>query len=57
MERCPPIIMLLTPIFCGELAEVFTIAQIIELGFSCAERTAVHRFIHSLDIYNELAST
>jgi alkylhydroperoxidase family enzyme len=37
--------------FYRELAAVFTIAQIIELGFSCAETMGVHRFIHTLDIF------
>lgn len=37
--------------FYRELAEVFTTAQIIELGFSCAETMGVHRFIHTLDIF------
>lgn len=37
--------------FYRELAEVFTTAQIIELGFSCAETMGVHRFIHTLDVF------
>jgi alkylhydroperoxidase family enzyme len=37
--------------FYCELAEVFSIAQIIELGFSCAETMGVHRFIHTLDVF------
>jgi alkylhydroperoxidase family enzyme len=37
--------------FYHELAEVFSIAQIIELGFSCAETMGVHRFIHTLDVF------
>lgn len=37
--------------FYRRLAEVFTAAQIIELGFSCAETMGVHRFIHTLDIF------
>jgi hypothetical protein len=36
-----------------ELGEVFTTAQIIELGFTCAEVMGVHRFIHTLDIFGE----
>ena len=37
--------------FYQELAEVFTTAQIIELGMSCAEMMGVHRFIHTLDVF------
>src|SRR5665213_1312036 len=31
------------------LGEVFTAAQIIELGFTCAMSMGTHRFIHTLD--------
>jgi alkylhydroperoxidase family enzyme len=34
-----------------ELGEVFTAAQIIELGFACANSMGLHRFIHTLDVY------
>ncbi len=37
--------------FYRRLAKVFTTAQIIELGFSCAETMGVHRFIHTLDVF------
>ena len=37
--------------FYRELAKVFTTAQIIELGFTCAETMGVHRFIHTLDVF------
>jgi Uncharacterized conserved protein len=37
--------------FYRELGRVFTVAQIIELGFSCAETMGVHRFIHTLDVF------
>jgi alkylhydroperoxidase family enzyme len=37
--------------FYRELAGVFTTAQILELGFSCAETMGVHRFIHTLDVF------
>jgi alkylhydroperoxidase family enzyme len=37
--------------FYRELAEVFTTAQIMELGFSCAEVMGVHRFLHTLDVF------
>jgi alkylhydroperoxidase family enzyme len=34
-----------------ELSQVFTAAQIIELGFACANSMGLHRFIHTLDVY------
>jgi alkylhydroperoxidase family enzyme len=34
-----------------ELGEVFTAAQVIELGFACANSMGLHRFIHTLDVY------
>lgn len=37
--------------FYRQLGTVFTTAQIIELGFSCAETMGVHRFVHTLDIF------
>jgi alkylhydroperoxidase family enzyme len=37
--------------FYRELAQVFTAAQIVELGFTCAETMGVHRFIHTLDVF------
>ncbi len=37
--------------FYARLSEVFTAAQIIELGFMCAQTMGVHRFIHTLDPY------
>ena len=37
--------------FYRELGEVFTSAQIVELGFACAEMMGVHRFIHTLDVF------
>jgi hypothetical protein len=30
---------------------VFTAAQIIELGFACANSMGLHRFIHTLDVF------
>ncbi len=33
------------------LGEVFTAAQIIELGFACANAMGLHRFIHTLDVF------
>src|ERR1700689_1113301 len=34
-----------------ELGTVFTAAQIIELGFTCASTMGLHRFIHTLDVF------
>jgi alkylhydroperoxidase family enzyme len=39
--------------FYGRLAEVFTAAQIVELGFSCAQSMGLHRFLHTLDVFGE----
>jgi hypothetical protein len=37
--------------FYARLGEVFTAAQIVELGFTCAGTMGLHRFLHTLDIY------
>ena len=37
--------------FYRRLGEVFSAAQIVELGLSCAETMGVHRFLHTLDIF------
>jgi alkylhydroperoxidase family enzyme len=37
--------------FYRRLGRVFTAAQIVELGFSCAETMGVHRFLHTLDLF------
>jgi alkylhydroperoxidase family enzyme len=37
--------------FYARLGEVFTAAQIVELGFTCAQAMGLHRFLHTLDIY------
>jgi alkylhydroperoxidase family enzyme len=37
--------------FYRRLGEVFSAAQIIELGFTCAQTMGVHRFIHTLDVF------
>jgi hypothetical protein len=37
--------------FYSRLGEVFTSAQIVELGFTCAQAMGLHRFLHTLDIY------
>jgi len=34
-----------------ELGTVFTAAQIVELGFTCASAMGLHRFIHTLDVF------
>jgi alkylhydroperoxidase family enzyme len=36
-----------------ELSRVFTAAQIIELGFTCANAMGLHRFIHTLDVFGD----
>lgn len=38
------------------LAEVFTTAEIIELGSTCGHMIGTHRFIHTLDPYGEAAA-
>ncbi len=35
------------------LGEHFTAAQIIELGFACANSMGLHRFIHTLDVFGQ----
>ena len=34
-----------------KLGEVFTSAQIVELGFACANAMGLHRFLHTLDLH------
>jgi alkylhydroperoxidase family enzyme len=41
--------------FYRRLGEVFTSAQIVELGFSCANSMGLHRFIHTLDVFGKSA--
>ena len=36
--------------FYRRLGQVFTAAQIVELGFACANSMGLHRFIHTLDV-------
>jgi alkylhydroperoxidase family enzyme len=36
-----------------QLGKVFTAAQIIELGFTCANAMGLHRFIHTLDVFGD----
>ncbi len=36
-----------------QLGEVFTAAQIVELGFTCANAMGLHRFIHTLDVFGD----
>jgi alkylhydroperoxidase family enzyme len=38
-----------------KLGEVFTSAQIVELGFACANSMGLHRFIHTLDVFGQAA--
>lgn len=37
--------------FYRRLGRVFSAAQIVELGFSCAETMGVHRFLHTLELF------
>lgn len=37
--------------FYRQLAEVYTAAQIVELGFTCAGSMGIHRFLHTLEIF------
>jgi alkylhydroperoxidase family enzyme len=37
--------------FYRALGEVFTNAQVVELGFTCAGMMGLHRFVHTLDIF------
>src|SRR5580658_2007030 len=37
--------------FYRKLGAVFTSAQIVELGFACANSMGLHRFLHTLDLY------
>jgi alkylhydroperoxidase family enzyme len=39
--------------FYRRLGQIFTSAQIIELGFACANSMGLHRFIHTLDVYGQ----
>jgi alkylhydroperoxidase family enzyme len=41
--------------FYQRLGEHFTAAQIIELGFACANSMGLHRFIHTLDVFGDAA--
>jgi alkylhydroperoxidase family enzyme len=36
-----------------ELGTVFSAAQIVELGFTCANAMGLHRFIHTLDVFGD----
>ena len=36
-----------------KLGEHFTAAQIMELGFACANSMGLHRFIHTLDVFGQ----
>lgn len=41
--------------FYRKLGEVFSSAQIVELGFACANSMGLHRFIHTLDVFGDSA--
>lgn len=41
--------------FYERLGRVFSAAQIVELGFGCAETMGVHRFLHTLDLFGTAA--
>src|ERR1700758_3053396 len=41
--------------FYRRLGEHFTAAQIVELGFACANSMGLHRFIHTLDVFGQSA--
>jgi len=41
--------------FYRQLGQVFTAAQIVELGFACANSMGLHRFIHTLDVFGDSA--
>jgi alkylhydroperoxidase family enzyme len=41
--------------FYARLGRAFSAAQIVELGFSCAETMGVHRFLHTLEIFGTAA--
>jgi len=38
-----------------QLGKVFTAAQIVELGFTCANAMGLHRFIHTLDVFGTVS--
>jgi hypothetical protein len=35
------------------LAEHFTVAEVVELGMTCAHMIGTHRFLHTLDVYGD----
>src|SRR5579863_5609443 len=37
------------------LAEHFTVAEIVELGMTCASMIGMHRFVHTLNVYGDAA--
>jgi len=37
--------------FYERMSKVFTAAQIVELGFVCANTMGLHRFLHTLDLF------
>ena len=47
----------ITPDVYRELASHFSVAEIVELGWTCAQTIGGHRFIHTLDVLGESAPT
>lgn len=43
----------ITPATYLELAEEFSVAEIVELGWTCAQTMAGHRFMHTLDLLGD----
>lgn len=43
----------ITPDTYVELAEEFSVAEIVELGWTCAQTMAGHRFMHTLDLLGD----
>ena len=43
----------ITPTTYDELAEAFSVAEIVELGWTCAQTMAGHRFMHTLDLLGD----
>lgn len=47
----------ITPAVYAELAEEFTTAEIVELGWTCGQAIGGHRFIHTLDVMGQTPAT
>ena len=46
---------LITPAVYHDLSSAFTTAEIVELGWTCSQNIAGHRFMHSLDALGDAA--